>query len=1122
MTTVKKPKYEQLDPISHILKRPDMYCGSVRLRAVDEYVSGDEFSISKQTIKASPAITRIFIEVLSNAIDNAERSAASTTPCTKIKVNIDKATGETSVWNDGMVVPIEIDETQKCYNHTMIFGRLLTGSNYDDEEERMVAGRNGLGSKLCNVFSTQFTVEGVDTNVGKKLVQTWTNNMRDTTDPVVTTNKGVRGYTKITWTPDFARFGLKGYTKDIIRLYVRHVIDAAMISKVKVEINDVPVPVNNLAKYSALYDTPTDEKLLIKSGKCEVMLTPSSEFEAVSFVNGVCTKLGGQHVDSWCEAIFRPIVDKFNGKGSKSSKSPKINISDVKQFFRVFVVATVVRPEFDGQDKNKLESPSVPAKVTSSHINAIMKWSVIEKIEDVIRAKEMNVLKKVESKKSRVKIDGFDPANNAGGKMSTECTLILCEGLSAKTYAVAGIQQGVYGKAGRDWYGILPLTGKILNVRNAAPTVIAGNKVVTNLIQALGVRHGVDYTIEANYKTLNYGRLMVMTDADVDGIHIEGLLINLIHSLFPSLLLRKTPFVVSMKTPIARIKIRGKKDLLFYDERRFNDWLEKGESGSVKYYKGLGTTKTEDVPDTFGLKMVEYVQDESTGSSMNKVFHKNYADDRKTWLADYAPANNKFSLDDQKEFTSMDVSKFVDGEMIKFSHADCARSIPSGIDGLKESQRKILYSVMKRNLKYSGASLKVAQLSGYTAEHSNYHHGEQNLQDTIIGMANEFPGTNNIPLLYRDGQFGTRLDGGADAASARYIFTKMDMLTEYIFRSEDTPILKQVNDDGDLVQPEHYVPIIPMILVNGCLGIATGWSSSIPCYNPMDLSKAIKAWLKNTPTSKLEPTKVPDGGWECVDSPFEEIKPWYRGFTGTIRRDNDGKWITTGTIKRDKKKNELEIVELPIGLWTNKFKDLCEDLLQAKHIKTLRNYSTPKDVKFHIKEDEQGLLCNTKNLKLTSTLHTSNMVLFDENEQIHRYRTVDEIIDTFCRVRFLHYTKRKEHQMKCLEKHIKHLSNKMKFVESVISKKLDIMNVDEETIEKDMEKIGLTRESESFDYLLRMQVRTFTREKVDSMKTELEANRKSLEELEGKTEADLWILELNEFEKQYVKFEKSV
>jgi DNA topoisomerase-2 len=387
-------------------------------------------------------------------------------------------------------------------------------------------------------------------------------------------------------------------------------------------------------------------------------------------------------------------------------------------------------------------------------------------------------------------------------------------------------------------------------------------------------------------------------------------------------------------------------------------------------------------------------------------------------------------------------------------------------------------------------------------------------------MANEFPGTNNIPLLYRDGQFGSRLDGGEDAASARYIFTKMDMMTEYIFRSEDTPILKQVNDDGDLVQPEHYVPIIPMILVNGCLGIGTGWSTTIPCYNPLDLSNAIKAWLKNRP-DELVISKAPDGAWECENSPFGEIKPWYRGFEGTITRDNDGKWTTKGVINREKK-NELEVVELPIGLWTNKFKDMCEDLLQSKHIKDLKNYSTPKKVKFNIKEDSHGLLCNLKNLKMTTTLHTSNMVLFDEKEQIHKYRTVDEIIDAFCKVRYDYYTKRKAHQLKCLENHIDHLSNKMKFVESVISKTLDIMNVDEVKIEKDMEKLGLKRENDSFDYLLRMQVRTFTREKVDAMKTELNSNKESLEVLKKKTESDLWISELKEFEKQYEKFLKSV
>jgi DNA topoisomerase II len=1115
-----KPKYEQLDPISHILKRQDMYTGSARLRETEEYIAGEGFTITKKTMKSSPAILRIFIEILSNAIDNANRSRPGDTPSTKIKVDIDKETGVTSVWNDGDVVPIEINEEQECYNHTMIFGRLLTGSNYDDEEEREVAGRNGLGSKLCNVFSTEFTVEGLDPENGRTFKQTWTNNMRDTTGPVTGDTTLRKGYTKITWKPDFKRFGLKAYTKDIIRLYIRHVIDAAMISKITVIFNDVTIPVNSLGKYSALYNVPTDEQITFKHGGCEVLLTPSTEFEVISFVNGVFTKLGGRHVDSWSESIFRPIVDKFNKTGGKSSKTPKININDVKQFFRLFVVATVIRPEFDGQDKNKLESPNVESKVVQKQTNEILKWSVIEYIEDVIRSKEMSVLKKSERTKSRVKIDGYDPANNAGGKNSSECTLIVCEGLSAKTYAVAGIQQGVYGKAGRDWYGILPLTGKILNVRNATPSVIAANRVVTNLIQAIGIRHGVDYTIESNFKTLNYGKLMVMTDADVDGLHIEGLLLNLIHSLFPTMFKRESPFVVSMKTPIARVKNRGKKDILFYDERRFNEWVVKGEPGKVKYYKGLGTTKTEDVPDTFGLKMVEYADDIKTTVNMNKVFHKSHADSRKEWLAGYAPSNNKFSLDDQKEFTSMDVSQFIDGELIKFSHADCARSIPNVIDGLKESQRKILYSVMKRGLKFSGTSLKVAQLSGYTAEHSNYHHGEQNLQDTIVGMASDFVGSNNIPILYRDGQFGSRLDGGADAASARYIFTKMDMLTEYIFRAEDTPILKQVNDDGDLVQPEFYAPIIPMALVNGCIGIATGWSSSIPCYNPMDLARAIRAWLKNTPSEPLVAEKKNDE-YITPGSPFKKFTPWYRGFNGKIESSSNGKFVTTGIINRVKgKENQLEVTELPVGLSTNKFKDMLEDLLQSKYIKGVKNYSTPSTVSFRIIEDDQGLLCTEKNLKMTSSLHTSNMVLFDENDQIRRFRTVDQIVDSFCRVRLKLYVDRKKHQIKGLEEKIKHLSNKMRFLKMVTSKELEIMNIGEDQIVSQLMKLQFDKENDSYDYLFRMQVRTFSKEKVAALESEIADDRETLTVLVATEESAMWLNELDEFEKQYAKFLK--
>jgi len=1467
---ITKKRYQKKDPISHALGRPDMYVGSKRLREITEYVAeptdDGTFRIFKHEIETSPAILRIFVEALSNAIDNVTRSRKTKTPCTKIMISLNKKTGKTSIWNDGCVVPIEWDKDEECYIHSMIFGQLLTGENYDDDEERETSGRNGLGIKLLSIYSSNFCVKGCDPDAGKVLTQEWTNNMRDTNGPEVKKSKLTKGFTEVTWTPDFKWFGLKsGYTDDIINHYTRFVVDAAMLTKVDVYFNGEIVSIKSLSDYSQLYDTPTNETLLIKTRTAEVLLTPSRGFESVSFVNGVYTRLGGQHVDAWAEAIFRPIVDRFNGKDKKTKKkTPKININDVKQFFRLFINATVVNPEFDGQDKNKLESPEVIATVKRTHIAAINKWSVIDNIEELIRSKEMVVLKKAEKRGKKQKIDGLDPDNKAGGKFGHLTSLFICEGLSAKTYVVAGIEEGVYGKEGRDWFGILPVTGKVLNVRNNTATTIASNKVILKIIHTLGLRQGVDYTIEKNFLTLNYGRIIIIADADVDGIHIEGLIINVIHALYPSLLERDKSFIVSMKTPIARvIRARGK-DELFYDERRFKNWIVKQTKKiNIKYYKGLGTTKAEDVPDTFGLKMVEYKNDENTFSNMQKVFHKKYADARKEWLGDYNPEEEGFSLDDVGETHSMTISDFINGEMIKFSHADCARSIPNGIDGLKESQRKLLYAVKKRKLKYSGKSLKVAQLAGYTAEHSNYHHGEKNLFETTIGMANEFPGTNNIPLLYRDGMFGcvdpetiilpwngdyeyakdikvgdiligdngkprivskliegndnmytinqeygesykvnschiltlcysmrkriingknsfkvlyydsetntpkskqiqisstktkeqayneiiafnntlddnnifdinirdylsfskyqlryfksvknktvvdwefqkvpidpyifgmwlgdgdhnargfssedpklvkewvkfadkigcevihttngtdhenyhyclrrkgggkksgknsghtpvgdplhssktcagcttskrthsscdwvytdrsnvetkcygitkagverydfnpfvelikssnlhknknipfeyivnneetrlnllagmidtdgcvrqsgkgvqhieiaqekhthghllrslqyisrslgfraeitesthkrnngntsemlilhisgdvykiptklprkklynidrlrdrhgckinvtpnntgkfvgwhidgnerfllgdftvthnTRLEGAKDAADGRYIFTKMDALTELIYREEDEPLLTPVNDDGDLVQPEYYVPIIPMILVNGCTAaIGTGWSCSVPCYNPLDLVAGIKIWLENDGEVLLED---PDDEKNVV-SMFPEFVPWYRGFKGDIEKSNDTRWVTYGIVE-EVKRNTVEVSELPIGMWTAKFADFCDDLKANKMIKKVQNYSSPKDVKFILTEGDE-FECDLNSSKLHSFIYTSNMVLFNENNQLRKNKNVDEVLDNFCRVRFDYYIKRKAHQLKSLE-----------------------------------------------------------------------------------------------------------
>jgi DNA topoisomerase-2 len=1123
MSSNQKQRYTKKNPIEHVLDRPDMWVGSVREKRVEEYVAvyeEDKIKILKTDTDISPALLRVYVEALSNAVDNVERSRKTKTPCTLIEVNVNKSTGETSVWNDGDVVPIEIHSGEGCYNHTMIFGQLLTGSNYNDDETRMMSGRNGIGIKATSIFSKEFTVEGVDPKTKKKLIQKWTNNMRDTEGPVVSTVSGVKGYTLVKWKPEFSRFDVKGYTTDIVNLYRRYAVDAGMLTKIKVTFNGETLPVNNLETYAKLYENLSDESIHIKYGDCEVLVTPSSEFQAISFVNGVCTRLGGSHVDSWCEALFRPLVEKFN-KGKKDK--PQINIKDIKQFFRVFVVATVGNPEFDSQEKNKLESPKIDALVKPSQITSILKWSVCEQIKDMIDAKEMLVLKKVERKKKGfVKIEGMDQANFAGTKYSKDCTLILCEGLSAKTYAVAGIEKGVYGKVGRDFNGILPLVGKVLNTRNSSPALIARNKEVTNLIKAIGLSHGTDYTLDENFDKLRYGRIMCLTDADVDGIHIEGLILNMFHYLFPTLLHRKESFIVSMKTPIVRVP-RSSGDLLFYDERKFKEFVAKQTKKVVcRYFKGLGTTKFEDVADTFGVKMIEYVTDENTDKNMSKIFGKKQTDDRKEWLENYTEGRGT-SLDDVGTNVTFAISDFIDNEMIKFSIDDCRRSIPSGIDGLKQSQRKVLYAVRKRNLKYGGKSLKVAQLGGYVAEHTNYHHGEQNLYETITKMANEFPASNNIPLLYRDGQFGSRLQGGHDAASARYIFTKMDMLTNLIFRPEDDVLLEHVTDDGDVVEPTYYVPIIPMILVNGCSGIGTGWSSNVPCYNPLDMIRCIKIWLDSNGNVFQK-----DDDGDSI-SLFPELNPWYRGFDGQIEKSDKGKYITRGVLEKGTRGSYV-ITELPIGVWTNKYKDFLEDYVEEKVIKDIKNYSTVKKVNFVIQPNSDEIL-SAEMMKLHSYVYTSNMVMFNEKEQLRKYTDTDQIIDNFCKIRYELYCKRKRHQISDIEAEIRLLSNKERFIREVMIKSLNIMNVSENEIIRELEKRKYDKVSKltieegdsdetngGYEYLLRLQVRTFTTEKINKLNDDIKMKNQELKILKETSEKSMWIKDLVEFTEKYQEF----
>ncbi len=533
--TSHKENYIQLDQKEHVLKRADMYVSNVVDQEMNEYVVKDN-KIVLETWLYNAGLIRLFIEIISNATDNVFRSARSKSKCDLIKIEVNKTTCK--IWNNGQTIPLKINKQTQMYNPQMIFGNLLTSSNYENDDTRISAGKNGLGSKLTNIFSKDFKVTVCDQNLGKLYKQEWKNNMSIVSEPEIT-ETDQKNFVEIEWTVDFERFGIEHYTESTLAHFHKLACDAAMFAGIPVQFNDETIKITSLLDYVKLYvqDETLEESLLYKDKDLEVALLPSEsrEFMSSTFVNGIQVN-NGVHLDAMVESFFRPIVESLNGdikkapakaktktddtkkprtKKTPTKDTPKINISNVKNKFAIFIKLTAISPTFSSQSKTTLTGPKMPVrKIESKYINKILKWSVVDELKAEMASKSNNAMKQIENKKGFVKIAKYDRANYAGTKQSQDCTLIICEGDSAKTFCVLGIENECLGHTGRNYWGIMPIKGKGINVQNASESQIAANTELIAIIRALGVKSDVDYTIEANRKQLNYGRLMVLSDSD--------------------------------------------------------------------------------------------------------------------------------------------------------------------------------------------------------------------------------------------------------------------------------------------------------------------------------------------------------------------------------------------------------------------------------------------------------------------------------------------------------------------------------------------------------------------------------------------------------------------------------
>ncbi len=1090
-------KYQKKSHLEHIKERPDTYVGSCEVQTETMWVIESK-KMKKKEVQFVPGLLKIFDEILVNAADNKRRDPNMRS----IKVTI-RPDG-ISVENDGAGVPIVLHDTHKVYVPELVFGHLLSGDNYDDSSDRVVGGRNGYGAKLANIFSSTFCIETVDSKSKKKYAQTWHNNMSHCSKPKISSSGKRKDFTRVSFVPDFERFGLTTFTEDMQALFKKRVYDIAGTTPpdVRVYLNGERLSVQNFKQYCSLYFEDEQKVVYEKlNERWEVCVTvaPDQQSQQVSFCNAICTTKGGEHVRVVLEEIAKHVMPL------KAFKDLTVKSSQVRNSTFVFVNALIANPSFDSQTKEtlttkaaKFGSAQFKPKIGDKFAKAICKKSgIVEEILYFARAKSQRALERKTGARKKTKLTGIpklDDANFAGGRRSQDCTLILTEGDSAKTLAIAGLSV-----IGRDKFGVFPLKGKLLNVRDASNVSVMNNAEIQNIMKIMGLNIGRDYT---DTSQLRYGHIMIMTDQDHDGSHIKGLIINFLHHFWPSLLAIPN-FLQVFITPIVKCT-RGSHQHTFYTTPEYEHWTTQNDTTGwrIKYYKGLGTSSAKEAKEYFSNlernRLHFEPMSDTNGNLIDMCFNKARVADRKQWILGYEHgAHMDFTV------KQMPYADFVNKEYIIMAVQSNLRGIPHVLDGLKPSTRKILFACLKRGLRQE---IKVAQLAGYTSEHAAYHHGEASLNGAIVGMAQDFVGSNNIPLLQANGQFGTRLLGGKDAASPRYIFTQLAGITDRIYHPDDMPLYSPLKDEGQFIEPTSYLPVIPMLLVNGANGIGTGWSSQIPPHNPKDVIAALKSMIL---------------GETCPD-----MKPWYRGFTGSVTKiDSSTKWAINGVWSWTNA-TTLHVTELPVGTWTNAYKEYLEKGLEGHRpfkkdsIKEIKSNHTDTTVDFTIKltpetaakyRADQNLL--VKDFKLRSTIDTGNMHAFDTNGVMKKFSTANDIMADFFPARLELYTKRKQYQITQLQHKLNKQQHKIRFITLVVNQELGFKGKTKDALLTELRQLQFP--NQSHDYLLGMSLWNMTHDKIQLLKQERTNTQNTLQLLNRTSVQQLWLKDIAEIEKTF-------
>lgn len=1081
--TSKRQKIVHLSTEEWGLQRPSVILGSmakVEMLVADFAADG---TVEWRTVTVCPGLVTLANELFANALDNCARDG------TQRYIKADWRDGALHMSNDGSAVPVE--RVGDEWAPTLAFFVFQSGSNFDDASGRKdvatTVGQNGLGFKACVLFSDKTTVSLV--SYGRTFLGTARNNMKVLSAPVIGTSARKTNETRVEWTPDLPRLGGEDAPMELLCRMLAHNAALCAPPSVKVFFGGVPIKLRTPEQFcramgaeGRLASDTVDGRMRLCVGACaEERVGENGGGRMHVFVNGTrCPE--GTHVRHLVQRVCDLLAAKLR---SKRGAPGDVHVPPAFVRNQAIVVATFVvdGPRFTDQTKTCLDSPVREFgwrwETSDAFRTALEASPLVERARRAAQSKEDAAAARATkaSVASTRGIAKYDAATRLG---KGDATLLVTEGDSAKNFAVAGLSV-----VGRAKFGVYPLKGKFVNLRGKSAKAVLEHKEAKELLQILGLQLGTTYDAAAA-RRLPYSRLMVLSDQDVDGSHIAGLLFNFLDVCAPSLLAAKPDFLCRFATSLIRVDLKGSGgEVGFYSEGEYETWradrLARGLSvGTPSFFKGLGTSSATRAKAYFRDLTANSIVVRHTGrecaEALDRVFHKGRAEDRRAFLA--AHVGSRAFVDYSRAETT--VTRFLEDELLpQYATASIVRAIPSVVDGFKESHRKVFFGMRALGIT---SNLSVGCVAGKVSGRTHYHHRATAMEDTIVHMAADYAGAGNLNLLVPDGQFGDRHDH--TAASAAYPKTRLHApLHELLYPPADDAVLVYREDEGVSVEPVHYVPVLPAVLCYGGKGVATGWSTDVPPFKPLDVLDASIAHL--------------DG------RPLPALVPWYRGFGGTVEaaERNEEAFVVRGTCEvRDN--GEIHVTEVPPVKETDAYREAWQ-----RAGTEVRVGDQHTDVAVHLVL-RGGVSVDQVRKDLEARVGVGNMHLLDASGTLHRY-TVDRVVREHAEARLALYDRRLAHLVAKAERESTVAENRARFVDAWVDGSFDMRaHPDDASAAAACAGLGLAAVDGSYDYLLSMPGKSLTAARAAALRETARKAREALAVLRADTPEALWRREL--------------